>query len=201
MQTLVFDGKKMQRPVLRFTVGKAFVPNVDYQGTLSVVEDHDGTVLALTENNSLGLPKKSYGIELQDDAGLGKKQPLVGLLAGTDWILHSCGQDHTCMRNALSYALGRDEGRYASRTRFTEISIDGKYQGIYVVAEKIKQDKNPLDLATPAPLRRKAKDWVASTPDNLWRRGPLLADVDWRPPEMDGRKYARDLKLIRAVLM
>ena len=38
-------------------------------------------------------------------------------------------------------------GRYASRTRFCEVVLNGEYQGIYVFMEKIKRDNNRVNVA------------------------------------------------------
>jgi hypothetical protein len=50
------------------------------------------------------------------------------------------------MRDALAYKLGRDLGRYAPRTRFCEVILNGSYEGIYVLIEKIKRNKNRVDI-------------------------------------------------------
>ena len=39
-------------------------------------------------------------------------------------------------------------GHYAPRTRHCELVVNGSYQGIYVLTEKIKRDKNRVDIAT-----------------------------------------------------
>ena len=51
------------------------------------------------------------------------------------------------MRNVLSYHIGRLTGEYASRTRWCELIIDGDYKGLYVLIEKIKQDKNRVNIS------------------------------------------------------
>src|SRR5687768_3387080 len=121
------------------------------RGTLKVIEDHDGTLKdlstrAVTTQSAIGieirgatsvvLPKKSYDIELQNDQGGDRKLPLVGLPSDSDWALHGCGNDGTCLRNALAYALGRELGRYAPRTRFIELFLDGQYRGVYLRSEE-----------------------------------------------------------------
>ena len=51
------------------------------------------------------------------------------------------------MRDALAYKLGRDLGRYAPRTRFCEVVINGEYLGVYVLIEKIKRDNHRVNIA------------------------------------------------------
>src|SRR5687768_1195380 len=135
------------------------------RGTLRVIEDHDGTLKDLatrpvsTESaiaiemrgaTSVVLPKKSYDIELQNDRGGDRKLPLAGLPADSDWALHGCGNDNTCLRNALAYAVGREFGRYAPRTRFIELFLDGRYLGVYLLVERVRRDDHRVDLPKPA---------------------------------------------------
>ena len=38
-------------------------------------------------------------------------------------------------------------GNYCSRTVYCELVINGDYQGVYILMEKIKRDKNRVDIA------------------------------------------------------
>ena len=38
-------------------------------------------------------------------------------------------------------------GRYASRTRYVELYLNGDYQGIYVLMEKIKRDSDRVNIS------------------------------------------------------
>ena len=51
------------------------------------------------------------------------------------------------IRNVLAYQLSNDMGRYASRTRYVELYLNGDYQGIYVLMEKIKRDNARVDIS------------------------------------------------------
>jgi hypothetical protein len=55
------------------------------------------------------------------------------------------------MHNVLSMSLARQMGMNASRTKYVEVVIDNLYQGVYVLMEKIKVDKNRVDIATLKP--------------------------------------------------
>lgn len=50
------------------------------------------------------------------------------------------------MRDVLAYKLGRDMGRYAPRTKFCELILNGEYHGVYVLIEKIKRNKERVDI-------------------------------------------------------
>ncbi|MBN8575439.1 MAG: CotH kinase family protein [Cytophagales bacterium] len=97
-------------------------------------------------SSSQMFPKKQYGIELRDATGNGISMPLLGMPAEEDWVLFAPYNDKSLMRDVLAYKLGRDLGRYAPRTRYCELVLNGQYQGVYVLIEKIKRDKNRVDV-------------------------------------------------------
>jgi len=55
--------------------------------------------------------------------------------------------DKSVIRNVLAYQLSNDIGQYASRTRFCELVLNGDYQGVYVLMEKIKRDNNRVNIS------------------------------------------------------
>ena len=97
--------------------------------------------------SSQGFPKKSYSLETQTLLGENNNVSLLGLPVENDWILYAPYSDKSLLRNVLSFKLGRDLGRYASRTRYCELVVNGDYKGIYVLMEKIKRDVNRVDIA------------------------------------------------------
>jgi len=134
-------------------------------GVLKVIEDHDGSLKDLANREasmqsavsleihgdiSATLAKKSYRLELVDHEQNDHDLPLLGLPPGSDWVLHSCGFDPTCLRNVLAYRLGRTFGHYAPRTQFIELFVNDVYQGLYVLVERVRRDKHRVDLPRPA---------------------------------------------------
>jgi hypothetical protein len=95
--------------------------------------------------------KKQYGIETRDDSGSDNAVSLLGMPAESDWVLNANYLDKTFMRNILAYKLFNDFGRYASRTRFCEVVLNGEYIGLYILQEKIKRDKNRVNIAKLEP--------------------------------------------------
>lgn len=85
-------------------------------------------------------PKKSYGFETRDANNQDLDVSLLGLPEEEDWILHGPYSDKSLMRNMLVYELSREMGRYASRTVFVELTLNGGQHGIYVLMEKLKRD-------------------------------------------------------------
>src|SRR5206468_1054286 len=110
--------------------------------TLSSSNDFVGQLgIELHGSSSLGFPKKTFAIELHDENGKDRNDPLLGLPAGSDWQLYPSYDDKTFMNNVLTHELFAAMGHYAVRCKYTELflrSSPGKltasdYQGIYVL--------------------------------------------------------------------
>jgi hypothetical protein len=102
-------------------------------------------------NSSANFPKKSYTVETRLDDTTNLNVPLLGLPKENDWVFHGPYPDKSLMRNALAYHLGNLTGKWSPRTRFFEMYLNGTYQGVYTLVEKIKIDKNRMKLATLTP--------------------------------------------------
>ena len=118
-----------------------------------VANNYNGQIgIEIRGSSSQLFPKKQYGIELRNAIGAGIDASLLGLPKQGDWILFAPYNDKSLVRDVLAYKLGRDLGRYAPRTKFCEVVLNGAYQGIYVLIEKIKRDKNRVDINKLDPL-------------------------------------------------
>jgi hypothetical protein len=91
--------------------------------------------------------KKQYGLETLDEAGEEIDAELLGLPEESDWILYSSYSDKSLMRNNLVYQTATELGYYASRQVFVELFLNDEYQGVYVLLERIKRDKNRVDIS------------------------------------------------------
>lgn len=96
-------------------------------------------------------PKVGYGIETRDADGEDLNVSLLGFPEEEDWVLHGPYSDKSLIRNALAYHLAGQIMDYAPRIRLTELIIDGEYQGIYLFTERIKRDKNRVDISKLTP--------------------------------------------------
>lgn len=102
-------------------------------------------------SSSNSAPKKSYSFEFRDAFGEDLNAPILGMPAGSDWLLVANYFDKSLMNNVLSYHLGRAMGRYAPRHRNVEVMLNGTYVGVYALVERIKRSANRLDLAKLQP--------------------------------------------------
>jgi hypothetical protein len=131
----VFMGVINNPPGQRNNLTDAFT---DYEGTIGI------EIRGATSQN---YPKKQYSVELRDPDGKDTAVALLGMPKEADWVLNAPYGDKSLMRNILAYQLGRDLGHYAPRTKLCEVVLNGDYQGVYVLIEKIKRDNNRVDIA------------------------------------------------------
>jgi hypothetical protein len=124
-----------------------------YNTTEDPYSEYDGQIsIELRGESSLYFyDKKSFSIETQHADGSNNNVSLLGLPEENDWVLQAPYGDKSLMRNVLSYGLFEKFGHYAPRTRFVELILNGAYQGVYVLTEKIKRDKNRVDIAKITP--------------------------------------------------
>lgn len=133
------------------TNGKTIVdePKIEAQVQISKEDIVPYTVnigIEIRGATSQTFPKKSYGFETWDTLGNDIDVSLLGLPEEEDWILYAPYSDKSLIRNVLIYDLSRAIDRYASRTEFVELTINGEYNGVYVFMEKLKRDKNRIDI-------------------------------------------------------
>jgi subtilisin-like proprotein convertase family protein len=102
-------------------------------------------------SSSQFFPKKSFGIEIRDRLGEDSAASLLDMPAESDWALIANFADKSFMRNAFTYEMARAMGHYSPKTRYVELILNGDYQGLYVLTEKIKQGGNRLNIAKLKP--------------------------------------------------
>ncbi|MDZ7260593.1 MAG: CotH kinase family protein [candidate division KSB1 bacterium] len=110
--------------------------------------NYDGRIaIELRGSATLSYPKKGYRFETQDTSGNNLNVSLLDMPKENDWVLYGPYDDQSLIRNVLAYRLSNDIGRYASRTQFCELVLNDDYRGIYVLMEKIKRDKNRVNVS------------------------------------------------------
>lgn len=117
-------------------------PIIGYDGKISI---------EIRGSSSQSFPKKQYGFETQNNDGSNNNVSLLGLPEENDWILSAPYSDKTLIRNMLAYKLSSKLGHYAPKTKFCELIKNGEYLGVYILTEKIKRDKNRVNIANLKP--------------------------------------------------
>lgn len=122
--------------------------NEKFNKTNDVFNDYNGLISIRTRGKSShDFAKKSYRFELKDISGKDTSISILGMPKENDWILFGPYTDKSQIRNKFSYDLGRSMGNYATRSRFCELIINGQNQGLYMLTEQIKRDKNRIDIS------------------------------------------------------
>ena len=157
------------------TINSISDPFNEYNGQISI---------EIRGSSSQMFPKKQYALETQDSDGENLNVSILGMPSENDWILYAPYSDKSLLRNYLAYNLAMDLGRYASRTRFCEVVINGDYKGLYVFMEKIKRDNNRVDISKLEPDETTGDDltggymlkvdkWDGENNDGWWSDPPL----------------------------
>ena len=159
------------------------------EGVMNHIDDpwneYSGNIsIELRGESSIEFAKKSFSIELQNADGSNNNTSLLGLPEENDFVLNGPFSDQTLLKNVLTYELFRRTGRWAPRTKFIEVILNGDYEGIYVLTEKLKRDENRVDIdkltsedvAAPEMtggyiLRRDKKNKLA---DEEWWESPVV---------------------------
>jgi hypothetical protein len=139
---------------------------------------------------SQGYPKKSYGLTLETPV------PWLGMRDSVHWVLNAAFIDRSLMRHKLSYDLFRslssaDGKRYSAESRFAEVHLNGRYNGAYLLMERV--DRALLELRrydSNAPGHAciyKAVDHAANFSQ------PGHAGYEQREPDIEVQSYWRPL--------
>jgi len=143
------------------TDGKTIPNEPKIMGTMKIVNnesgvnrykdegnDYDGYIgIELRGSSSQGYPQKPYAVETRNADGSNNNVSILGMPEENDWVLLSHYNDKSLMRNILGYSLFDKLGNYATRAHLVDVIVNNSYQGIYLLAEKIKGDKNRVDIA------------------------------------------------------
>ena len=140
----------------QITDGRAVYLEAD--GTVS----YDGALDQLKGrgNNSFLYAKKPYQLKLRE------KAPLSGMGSGRTWVLLSNWVDVSLLRNQIVLDLCRAIGlKNAVSCVQADVWINGSYNGLYLIAEKIQIGKSRIDITN----LEKATEKVNAEPFNAGR--------------------------------
>jgi len=92
-------------------------------------------------NTTWTMPKKPYRLKLDH------KQALLGDPKDKSWVLLNNYADKTMLRNKLAFYLGNiGIFDYTPRSHFVEIILNGRYNGTYLLCEKLKIGKDRVNV-------------------------------------------------------
>ena len=119
----------------------------DPNTTLSIVDKNGGsyvnttgTEIRVRGNSTPTYAKKPFQIKFQT------KTDLFGMGKAKTWILLANYLDQSYIRNSIMYRLAKLMGMNASDFQNVEVFIDGEYQGVYLLCEKVNINSNRVDI-------------------------------------------------------
>lgn len=145
--------------------------------------DYDGRIgIEIRGSSSQMFPKKQYAVELWTSNGEDTSASILGLPMEEDWVLYAPYSDKSLIRNVLTYKLGADLGWYAPRTRLCELYLNEQYVGVYVLTEKIKRDKNRVDISKLNPDENTGDDLTGGYIVKLDKYDGATQGLGWDSP-------------------
>lgn len=157
-----FDFTSSNLPVMIINTNSNIASDVKIEGGMSIIYNgvgnrnnvtdarnhYDGKIgIEYRGSSSLLFPKKSYSFETRNSLGNNMDVALLGMPPECDWVLDASFPDKTQMRNTLTYRLFTGMGHYASRSRYVELMLNGQYQGIYSLTEKVKRGRGRVNIS------------------------------------------------------
>jgi hypothetical protein len=161
-------------PVVRVDAPRAIPDDPKIPARLSMPGHRGRIAIERRGQSSQMFPKKSYAVELARDTAL------LGMPEDDDWVLYAPYNDKTLMRNVVAYRTAALFGRYAARTRFVRLRLNGRYHGVYVLMEKLElggdrvQGEALYEFTFPFQARSKAPSFLTPV-----KRRPIV----WEDPE------------------
>lgn len=170
--SILTDGQEIvDEPKIMATMNVTVAEEMIFTGTIGI-ELRGSTSQRLFD-------KKSFAIETWDENGNDIDVSINSLPEEEDWVLYGPYSDKTLMRNILMYDLAREIGGYASRGFFTEVEVNGEYEGVYVFMEKIKRDDNRLALSNLRPSENSGEDLTGGYILKIDKTAGDSDDEDW----------------------
>ena len=150
---VIYQGSKI--PAVFFTVDSKQLKKVNQSKKENITEgrvvfqeadgsisyDGDLTLLKGRGNNTFSYAKKPYEFKLA------KKADLCGMGKAKTWILLANYLDVSMLRNQIVLDLSREVGLpYSVKCRQTDVWLNGVYNGMYLMTEKIQINKNRINI-------------------------------------------------------
>lgn len=112
---------------------------VDHTGNMEMEANVSG--IRVRGNTSADWVKKPYQLTMSQPADF------FGMGSAIKWNLLSNWSDKTLLRNQIAYDLARDAKiAYSPESAFVDLYINGEYQGVYQLSEKVEIGQNRVAI-------------------------------------------------------
>ena len=115
---------------------------IDHRGDISYRCDGFSCIIKGRGNTTWKKEKKPYLLKLP------KKSVFLGMKSAKKWVFLANALDETNLRNKIVYDFARrlDFG-FVPDSRFADVYLNGRYNGLYLITEKVECAKNRLYVA------------------------------------------------------
>ncbi len=96
--------------------------------------------------SSSSYDKKQFSFSVEKDSTKKEKIAMLGMRPSRKWILQGPYSDPSLIRNSFVYEMWRQMGYWSAQSRFVELVLNGNYQGVYLIMEKVEVNKSRLNL-------------------------------------------------------
>ena len=163
-------------------------------GSSAAYTDASAAMIRIRGATSSSLPKTSLRLTLyKDDYSDTNKLPLLGMRKDDDWILYASYSDEAKIRDATGWSLWSKMGAYivgdkaqgTINLRYTEVILNGHYNGFYVFMERF--DQKTLNLGEDDALFV-VKTWEVPPSDQMRELPPattFFVGVERKYPDAD----------------
>ena len=153
-------------PIIVIQTTEAINADTKVPGTMKIINNGEGQVNHLTDaaadydgaigikwrgESSLNFNQKKYTVETWDAEGNDLKVSLLGMPEESDWVLLAPYNDVSMVRDVFAYYMWNAMGHWGPRTQMCEVVVNGQYMGVYAFCERIKRDKNRVDISKLKP--------------------------------------------------
>ena len=113
--------------------------------------DYDGKIgIKYRGNSSYSLSdKKPFALRIQDENGKKQKASILGMGEDEDWALLAPYADKSMIRDVLLFELMRGTFEYTPSGRYCELVLNGVYQGVYIMAARVRQGSKRINIEAP----------------------------------------------------
>ena len=112
-----------------------------YDEDADKTDEQMGSLKGRGNTSWLYYQKKPYNINFDEAIDI------LGMSKSRKWCIVSCSTDKYLIGNALVYGFSRQmDFSFTPDCRFVNVYIDGNYNGLYLLSEKIEVEENRLNL-------------------------------------------------------
>ena len=94
--------------------------------------------------------KKPFSFRTRNASGGKLKVPILGMGADDDWALLAPFNDKSLIRDVTLFELMKGTLEYVPSGKYCELILNGVYQGIYIMAARVRQGENRINIPEPS---------------------------------------------------